>query len=389
MDTIPQGGYPLQTFNPRGHTLRDARPDLQHAGARQPGSDPYGHLPAGSFQGTIHLVDSEAKALRAALTLRRERTLGLDTESRPSFRRGELYPISLVQIATHRHAFLFRVRVGAPFRALKRIIENPSVRKIVQGASEESRELRRDLGIEAKGFVDLPTVAKAAGFAELNLRALAASALGIRISKAAQRSDWSRPDLSEAQLAYAATDAWACLAVHEKIESRAPAGRPAPKGELQVREATAADATVMVDLLRELAESIGERTPVDARTVRAWLERPGCGALIAERDGREVGMLSSSVRPNLYHGRDRCLVEELVVDAAARGAGVGKALLEAAIRDAARRGCAEISVSTSADNGPALALYRSAGLTDEALLLERHFSGGGGRSRRGRWRGRR
>lgn len=333
-------------------------------------------------------MDTEVKAFRAALTLRRERTLGLDTESKPSFRRGELFPISLVQIATHRHAFLFRVRAGSPFRALKRIIENPAVQKIVQGAAEESRELRRDLGIEAKAFVDLPTVARAAGFTELNLRALAASALGIRISKSAQRSDWSRADLTDAQLQYAATDAWACLAVHEKIESRAPASRPGPEGGLQIRAATAADAAVMVDLLRELAESMGERTPVDEATVRAWLEQPGCGALIAERDRREVGMLSSSVRQNLYHGRDCCLVEELVVDAAARGAGVGKALLEAAIRDAARRGCAEISVSTSADNGPALALYRSAGLTDEALLLERHFTGGGSRSRRGRGRGR-
>jgi ribonuclease D len=143
-----------------------------------------------------------------------------------------MHPISLVQIATHRHAFLYRVRPGSPYRSLKRLIENPTVSKIVQGATEETRELRRDLGIEARGFVDLPTVAKAAGFSELNLRALAASALGIRISKAAQRSDWSRLELTQAQLEYAATDAWACLAVHERIVSAAGnggAGRPPPR----------------------------------------------------------------------------------------------------------------------------------------------------------------
>ena len=127
------------------------------------------------------------------------------------------FPVSLVQIATHKRAFLYRVRPGAPFRSLKRLIENSSVRKIVQGAREEARELRRDLGIEARGFVDLPTAARASGHTELNLRALAARVLGIRITKSAQRSNWSNPELTRAQIEYAATDAWACLAIYEKL----------------------------------------------------------------------------------------------------------------------------------------------------------------------------
>jgi ribonuclease D len=174
-------------------------------------------VPPGGFRGKITLVDTEAKALRASILLLGVRTLGLDTESRPSFRRGENYPIALVQIATHKRAFLYRVRPDAPYRSLKRLIENPRIRKIVQGAREEARELRRDLGIEARGFVDLPTAAKAAGHTELNLRALAARVLGIRITKSAQRSNWANPELSTAQIEYAATDAWACLAVYEKL----------------------------------------------------------------------------------------------------------------------------------------------------------------------------
>jgi ribonuclease D len=200
---------------PRRYILR---PDNSHDHARQrSGSDPFGHVLPGGFRGKITLVDSEAKALRASLLLLGARTVGLDTESRPSFRRGESYPIALVQIATHKRAFLYRVRPGAPYRSLKRLIENPRVRKIVQGAREEARELRRDLGIEARGFVDLPTAAKAAGQTELNLRALAARVLGIRITKSAQRSNWANPELSTAQIEYAATDAWACLAVYEKL----------------------------------------------------------------------------------------------------------------------------------------------------------------------------
>jgi ribosomal protein S18 acetylase RimI-like enzyme len=317
--------------------------------------------------------------------LRRERTLGLDTESRPSFRRGEFHPISLVQIASHSHAFLFQVRPGAPFRSLKRIVENAAVRKIVQGAAEEARELRRDLGIEARGFVDLPTVARAAGYTELNLRALAAAALGIRISKAAQRSDWSRPDLSDGQLLYAATDAWACLAVHDKIGSRVESPATSRRGAdgLVIRRATESDADAVVALVRELAAGMSESTPLGAPGARAYLSNPACAVFVGERGGRVLGMASLSVRPSLYHGRDCGLVEELVVTAEERGLGLGRALLEAAVREAERRGCAEVSVSTLPGNAAALSLYRSAGLTDEAVLLEKHFE-----SRRGRRRSR-
>jgi ribonuclease D len=336
------------------------------------GTDPYGHLEPGGFPGKIHFVDTEAKALRASLALRRTRTVGLDTESRPSFRKGEIFPISLVQIATREHAFVFQVRPGAPYRSLKRLIEDPSVRKIVQGATEESREIRRDLGIEPRGFVDLPTVARAAGYTELNLRALTAATLGIRISKSMQRSDWSRPSLSRPQIEYAATDAWACLAVYEKIQSGAGPIGP-EKGGLLIRAASGRDADAIVALIQELAATIHEKSPLGASGVHEYLRSPSCFVLLAELGGRVAGLASYSVRPNLYHARDCCLIEELVVSARARRTGIGRALLEAAIGDAEKRGCAEISVTTSAGNRGARALYRSVGLTDEALLLERHF----------------
>jgi ribosomal protein S18 acetylase RimI-like enzyme len=334
------------------------------------GQDAYGHLPQAVFPGRIHVVRTETAALGALLSLRRHRAVGLDTESRPAFRRGESYPISLIQVATHRHAYLFQVRAGSPFRALKRLVEDPGLTKVVQGAQEESRGLRRDLGIAAQSLVDLPTVAKAAGYRSLNLRALAAEALGIRISKSAQRSDWSRPDLTPQQIAYAAVDAWACLAVYERIDTGGP---PEPDRELCVLPATPRDAAEVAALVRELARSTNETSPVDERSVRTFLRRPGCGALLARRSGATLGMVSYTVRPNLYHAADCCLIEELIVSGNARRQGVGRALLEAVTRMARERRCAEISVSTGTDNREALAIYRSAGYTDEAVLLERHF----------------
>jgi GNAT superfamily N-acetyltransferase len=344
-------------------------------------------LPLAVFPGKVHLVEGEASAFKARLILARTRRVGLDTESRPSFRKGEFHPISLIQIATERHAFLYQVQPGRPYRALRSLIENPRITKVVQGAPEEIRELRRDLGIAARGFVDLPTVAREAGFKTLNLRGLAAEVLGVRISKGAQRSDWSRRNLSPKQIEYAATDAWAALAVYDRIHqgrlaslepvasTASPAARTAGGREppTAVHPARPADAEAVARLIRELAATIGESSRVNSSRVRRWLQTPGCGALVAVETGAVVGTRTYTVRPNLYHALPVFLIEELVVHAGSRGKGLGRALLDTAIKIARGKGCAEISVSTESGNTSAQTLYRSAGLTDESVLLERHL----------------
>ncbi len=95
--------------------------------------------------------------------------------------------------------------------------------------------------------------------------------------------------------------------------------------------------------------------------------------LPASADGEAAGMLVCSTRPNLFHAAPAMLIEELIVKAAYRRQGLGRALLEEALARAQRLGCAEISVSTGLENERAQALYRSAGLVEEYLLLEKHF----------------
>ena len=83
-------------------------------------------------------------------------------------------------------------------------------------------------------------------------------------------------------------------------------------------------------------------------------------------------MLSCWIHSNLYHAGLVCQIEELVVLEGERGQGTGSRLIEAAVRLAERRGCAEISVSTGADNAAARRLYTDAGLTETSVLHERH-----------------
>ena len=177
-------------------------------------------LPVGGFTGRIEVVEAAVAApacaaLHAGAVLGGRRILGFDTESRPSFRRGERHPIALVQLATADLACLFRIDPEhGPAAALRELLECEDVVKVGQGPADEVRELREHWGVMARPVADLVPVARAAGCAPLSLRGLAAAYLGIRITKGAQTSNWAAPSLSERQQRYAATDAWACREIY-------------------------------------------------------------------------------------------------------------------------------------------------------------------------------
>jgi GNAT superfamily N-acetyltransferase len=143
--------------------------------------------------------------------------------------------------------------------------------------------------------------------------------------------------------------------------------------DVSIVAATAADADVIVELIRELAAHSGGTAQTDAAYVRRYLAYPGRTVLLAEVDGERVGVLAYSLNPNLYHAADGCLVEDLFVRPRFRGRGVGRALVARVMAEAARQGWAEVSVSTDRDNHAALGLYRGLGLAEEYVLLEKHF----------------
>lgn len=142
---------------------------------------------------------------------------------------------------------------------------------------------------------------------------------------------------------------------------------------LQIREAGPGDETAITALVRELAAGEGETSPLTEGYARGYLAVPGCHVLLADRGGRIAGLLSYSVRPNLYHAGPTALIEELVVGAEERGSGVGGALLEHLLAHLAATDCTEVAVSTMPDNEGAQRFYHAHGLVDEAVLLEKHL----------------
>lgn len=134
-----------------------------------------------------------------------------------------------------------------------------------------------------------------------------------------------------------------------------------------------ADCPVIARLIAELASSTGETTPVTAEYVRQYLEFPGSNILVAIMEQQVVGMLSYSLRPNLFHAGESCMIEELIVAQPFRNRGIGGALLEELLRQLGNSDCVEVSVTTMPNNHRAIAFYRSHGLNDDAIYLEKHF----------------
>ena len=142
-----------------------------------------------------------------------------------------------------------------------------------------------------------------------------------------------------------------------------------------IRIANPQDAEVVVRLVRELAQNEGEEIGLDEAYVHQYLAFPGSAILLAVQGERAIGLLSYSVRPNLYHAGESALIEELVISASARSQGIGGLLVAALLERVEALGCEEVSVSTMPDNHGAIRFYKSHGFEDEAVYLERHFGG--------------
>lgn len=176
-------------------------------------------LPLGQFEGEIILVETEEQIQDAAAELKNHSLIGFDTETRPAFRKGVQYQVSLLQLATSEVAYLFRLnQIGLPV-PIKKILENPKIVKIGAAVLDDLRGLKKiSVGFHPNSFFDLNEELKKVGFHNVGVRNLSAMVMDIRISKSEQVSNWEAPKLTDKQMLYAATDAWVCLEIYKKLQ---------------------------------------------------------------------------------------------------------------------------------------------------------------------------
>ena len=165
-------------------------------------------LPLIAWEGEIQILESVEEMEAAAAVLVNESHLGFDTETRPSFKKGDYYPPALIQLATEQCVYLFRISETETFDPLLPILESPDILKTGVAIKDDVKELRAIEDFTPNGFVEIADITVKLGYANRGLRALAGLLLQGRISKAAQVTNWARPKLDDKQVRYAATDAW-------------------------------------------------------------------------------------------------------------------------------------------------------------------------------------
>jgi ribonuclease D len=169
------------------------------------------------FEGPIRIIDSLEEFQEEIFHIRKQGVLGFDTETRPSFKKGVVYPTSLIQLSTLDQAWLLRMsKIGYP-KELLDLFTREDVLKVGLGLNDDIRRMRADFQFEPQGFLDLQQYVEAFRIEEKGLKKLSGIVLGRRISKSQQVSNWDAEVLTEAQIRYAATDAWICLMIYNRL----------------------------------------------------------------------------------------------------------------------------------------------------------------------------
>lgn len=174
-------------------------------------------MPRVCFEGRIIVVTTESDADKAVDFLLSQQILGIDTETRPSFKRGRQYKVALLQVSTHDVCVLFRLNSTGMTKSIIRLLEDEQVPKIGLSLHDDIISMHRRADFKPGNFIDLQKHVGEIGVEDLSLQKLYANFFGMKISKAQRLTNWEADILTDKQKVYAATDAWACIMLYEEL----------------------------------------------------------------------------------------------------------------------------------------------------------------------------
>lgn len=174
-------------------------------------------LPRVIFEGRIITIVTEGETRKAVEYLLSQPILGIDTETKPAFKKGMNNMVSLLQVSTKTTCFLFRLNITGITSAIIELLEDTKVPKIGLSLHDDIHKLRERTAFKPGKFIDIQKHVNEIGVEDLSLQKLYANLFGQRISKSQRLSNWESDILSERQKRYAATDAWACILLYEEL----------------------------------------------------------------------------------------------------------------------------------------------------------------------------
>lgn len=175
-------------------------------------------LPRIAFGGKIHLIKSDAELQAVKSDLLESTAFGFDTETRPSFKKGEIHKVALLQLATETDAYVIRLHYLHDFSLIKAIFENEEVLKVGVAIRDDLKTLQKTFTFTPRYFTELQSVAKEKGMKNFGLKGMTEEVLQKALSKGPKLTNWEMRELSTAQIMYAATDAWIGLLLYKNLQ---------------------------------------------------------------------------------------------------------------------------------------------------------------------------
>lgn len=175
-------------------------------------------LPVVVFPGRIITIITPGEAEKAVDFLLSSDILGVDTETKPSFHHGEQHKVALLQVSNRDTCFLFRLNLTGITPAIKRLLEDKTVRKVGLSWHDDIRGLEAREKFKPGRFIELQDMVGLIGIKDLSLQKLYANLFHKKISKRQRLSNWEAPVLTDKQKQYAAIDAWSCIHLYEEIK---------------------------------------------------------------------------------------------------------------------------------------------------------------------------
>lgn len=172
-----------------------------------------------SFPGPIQLIQTDQQLQNCCERISQASLLGFDTETRPAFKKGQVYQVALLQLATESEAYVIRLHGLQRFDLIRPIFENQSIVKVGLAIKEDIRQLQKRFQFIPENFIDLQTLAKTKGLQNMGLKGMTEEVLGATITKGPKTTNWEAAELTDRQILYAATDAWISLKLFQQLHA--------------------------------------------------------------------------------------------------------------------------------------------------------------------------
>ncbi len=175
-------------------------------------------MPKALYEGPITTVISETEAHKVFRAIEHYDIVGIDTETRPSFKKGKTNNVALLQISTTDHCWLIRLNHTGFTEDIKNFLENKNITKVGLSLKDDFRLLGKSIKIKPEAYIELQQYVENFGIKEKSLQKIYGILFGQKISKSQRLTNWEADELTESQKRYAATDAWSCLEIYKKLQ---------------------------------------------------------------------------------------------------------------------------------------------------------------------------